>query len=429
MPASSTSRYSLKRFFLFRRRLDGPLFALAAATFLLPTDTSAVLFGVFLVIGIYLLIVRPRKSMRRLDRAYVLAALIFASGCLATNLLNGSLPEDMRWSSYPLYYLFVVPLAAGTVLVRDPLRMFVLGTRAGLAVVFLWAVADVSLAIWGGIDIRAGALRFGLGSNAANAAFAIAFLAVVSRLDVKSPPAMLGSRRLFFYLAFITVLASQTRAVLPVFALGMMIDLFALARNGLSGGWPPTRRNATAWMALLAICAGSFWVLYPVVSQRVQTTLNEISVTMDGSQSSSTSGIATRFVQWQAALRLIAEKPVLGRGGHGISDAIAGQSAEHNRDDLKRYTFVHNFLLDEALQRGLVGLTLTLGFFGFSLHRIYSRGGPDLKENVVLIVGLTLCFGLLHYLLVIDRHVLLYALYFLLLTSANRGWRAPRDAH
>jgi hypothetical protein len=48
-----------------------------------------------------------------------------------------------------------------------------------------------------------------------------------------------------------------------------------------------------------------------------------------------------------------------------------------------------------------------------------------MKENVILLLTLTFSFGMLHYLLVIDRHVALYALYFLLLTTANRGWRPP----
>jgi len=48
-----------------------------------------------------------------------------------------------------------------------------------------------------------------------------------------------------------------------------------------------------------------------------------------------------------------------------------------------------------------------------------------MKENVFLLLTLIFSFGMLHYLLVIDRHVALYALYFLLLTTANRGWRPP----
>lgn len=425
MQFPSSPRLTQKRILIFRRKLDGVVFGLGAATFMIASNVSAAVFGIFLVMGIYLLVFRWKKSLRHLDKTYVLAALLFSAGCLATNLLNGSLPEDMRWSSYPLYQLLVIPVAVGLVLVRDPLRQFVLGTRIGLVIVFLWAISGLALALWGGADVRAGALRFGMGSNAANAAFAIAFLAVFSRLDVKSPPALLSSRRIFFYLAFITVLASQTRAVLPVFMVGLAMDLFSLVRHSRTGWLAATRQNALMSIALLVVGLGSLWVLYPIVSQRVHTTFVEITTTLENPESSTASGISTRLVQWKAAFGLISEHPVLGRGGYGISDAIAEHSAAGNEGDLKRYSFVHNFILDELVQRGIAGLTLTLGFFGYCFYRIYSRGDASMKENVVLVLALTLSFGMLHYLLVIDRHVVLYALYFLLLITANHGWRPP----
>lgn len=411
----SSFKITSKRIFLFRRKLDGVIFGLGAFMLMLPTETSAIIFGIFVVMGLYLLALRPAKSLRHLDKKYALATLIFATACLAINLLNGSLPEDLRWSSYPLYYLMIVPLAVGAVLVRDPLRQFVLGARAGLVVITLWGLATV--AAEGG--------RFGLGSNAANAAFALAFLAVFSRLDVKSPPALLANRRVFFYLALIAILASQTRAVLPVFLVGMAVDLFSLVRSLMAGRRPTFKQNAVTWIALLSICAGSLWVLYPIVSQRIHATTNEIATSIEHPETGNASGLSTRLVQWRAALGLIAENPLLGRGGYGISEAVANHAAATNQEHLLQYTFVHNFILDEAIQRGLAGLAITLCFFGFCFFRIYTRGDASMKENVFLLLTLTFSFGMLHYLLVIDRHVVLYALYFLLLTTANHGWRPP----
>ncbi|WP_417432875.1 O-antigen ligase family protein [Hoeflea sp.] len=411
LPSKSAS----KRIFLFRRKLDGWLFALGAFMFMLPTETSAVVFGIFVVMGIYLLLFRPAKSLRHLDRKYVLATLAFSASCLAINLANGSLPEDMRWSSYPLYYLLIIPLAVGAVLVRDPLRQFVLGTRAGLVVMAIWGLT---------VTVMDGG-RFGFGSNAANASFAIAFLAVVSRLQVKSPPWLLANRRLFFYVALIPILISQTRSVLPVFIVGLVWDLFSLARADMKS-WKLADRQARAvWVAVLALAAGSIWLVSPILTQRIEATIKEVNVTLEFSEFTGSSGISTRLVQWQAALNLIPEHPLLGRGGHGISAEIAKRSPSYNQENLEKYSFVHNFILDEILQRGFVGLTLTLAYFGFCFYRIYARGSPSMQENVVLMLALTLSFGMLHYLLVIDRHVALYALYFLLLTTANHGWRPP----
>ena len=415
----SSIKISTKRILLFRRKLDGVIFGLGAFMFLLPTETSAIIFGVFGVMGLYLLAFRPIKSLRHLDMKYVLATLIFAAACLAINLLNGSLPEDLRWSSYPLYYLLIVPVAVGAVLVRDPLRQFVLGTRAGMVALAVWALAEVA----------AGGARFGFGSNAANAAFAIAFLAVVSRLDVLSAPRFLANRRIFFYIALIPILISQTRAVLPVFAVGLALDLFILTRTSMSSWKTAGRQNAFIWIIALALGAGSIWFISPILSQRVQTTVKEISVVLEHSEPTGAYGMSARIIQWQAALNLIKENPLLGRGGYGISAAIVEHNPPQYQKYIESFTFVHNFILDETIQRGLLGLMLTLGFFGFCFYRIYRRGDSSMKENVLLVLTLTFSFGMLHYLLVIDRHVALYALYFVLLTTANHGWRPPYRRH
>jgi O-antigen ligase len=409
------SKLTTKRILLFRRKLDGVVFSLGAFMFMLPTNLSAIIFGVFLVMGLYLLVFRPVKSLRHLDTKFVLATLGFSTACLAINLLNGSLPEDMRWSSYPLYYLLVIPLAVGAVLVRDPLRQFVLGTRAGLVALALWGLA---------VTVMEGG-RFGFGANAANASFVIAFLAVVSRLEVKSAPQLLANRRIFFYIAMIPILISQTRSALPVFIVGLVWDLFCLARTDIRNWKPAGRRAGIVWVSLLALGVGSIWLVYPIFSQRIEATIKEVRLTLEFSEFTGASGISTRLVQWQAALDLIPENPFFGRGGYGISAEIARHSPSYNQENLGKYTFVHNFILDEILQRGLIGLALMLGFFGFCFYRIYALGGPATKENVILMLVLTLSFGMLHYLLVKDRHVALYALYFLLLITANHGWRPP----
>ncbi len=66
-----------------------------------------------------------------------------------------------------------------------------------------------------------------------------------------------------------------------------------------------------------------------------------------------------------------------------------------------------------------------MGFFVFCFGRIYRRGDASMRESVFLIIVLSISFGMLHYLLVIDRHVALFAMYFMLLMTANHGWRQP----
>lgn len=406
---------SMTRFFLARRRWDSVIFMLGAFLILLPTDFSAVIFAVFLVVGLYLLAFRTRKAVAHLDTTYVIAAAIFGLSSFAINILNGSLIEDIRWASYPLYYLFVVPIAVGVVLIRDPLRQFVIGVRASLVVVGLWAL----------VDLATGGGRFGMGSNAANAAFAIAFLAVVSRLQIKDAPRLLSDRLVFFYLGLIPILASQTRAVLPVFLIGLLLDLFNLLRQGPSAWRLGGRYTALIWITLLAFVVASGWTSIPRYADRLQVATQEFTDFFNDVDSSTAPGVIIRFTQWKAALELIAEKPLLGRGGAGLREAIIEHSPPHFHEEFRKFTFVHNFILDETLQRGVFGLVLSLGFFGFCFGRIYRRGDASMRESVFLIIVLSISFGMLHYLLVIDRHVALFALYFMLLMTANHGWRQP----
>jgi len=405
----------LSRSYFPRRRWDAALFILGAFLFLLPTDLSVVIFGFFWVVGVYLLLFRTRKSFGHLDEKYVLAAALFGFSGLAINIVNGSVIEDVRGASYPLYYLFFLPIAVGVVLVRDPLRHFVIGVRAGLVFVGVWALADLAT----------GGFRFGMGSNAANAAFAIAFLAVVSRLQIKDAPKLFADRRVFFYLGLVPVLASQTRAVLPVFVIGIGLDLFNLVRRRSITWRFASRYTAVVWVTLLTFALASGWTILPQYIDRIQYTANEFADFFNAVDSPSSPGIILRVTQWEAALELIGENPLLGRGGAELGEAIIGHSPPQFHEQFANFTFVHNFLLDETLQRGLVGLALALGFFGFSFSRIYRRGDAAMKENVALLLVLSISFGMLHYLLVIDRHVALYAIYFALLTTANHGWSPP----
>jgi O-antigen ligase len=409
------STFTVKKILFMRRRLDGLVFFLAAFLLPLPTEASAILLAVFLCMGVFLLVFRPRRALSHLDKKFLLATLMFSVSSVAINLANGSLPEDFRWSSYPLYYLFVIPIIIGAVLVRDPLRQFVLGTRAALLV----------LAVWGLAEVAAGSLRPGFGANPANAAFSITFLAVVSRLNVSSAPMLLSNRHVFFYLGLIAVLITQTRALLPVFAAGLAIDIFGLLRNKVSGRMPGNRLSIGVAAVALASCLAITSVIYPIYADRIGSTFGEIRHAVQNSDSAATNGLSIRFAQWRAAVSLIADNPLLGRGGAGISEEIVRHKPEGFSGDLTRFTFVHNFILDETIQRGLAGLAILVGYFGFCLFRIYRYGDASMKESVLLIIVLTFSFGLLHYLLVKDRHVILYALYFLLLTTANHGWRAP----
>lgn len=406
-PPSRPRRTPLKRFFLWRRAIDPILLMLAAMTLLLPANLAVWLFGIFMGIGVYLIFGRHR-SVRRIDLRYAAACAILAVGSLAISLANGGLPEDFRWATYPAYYLAVVPLSVGVVLVRDPIRQLVIGARAGLVLVTAWSFYALAI----------GEYRYGFGSNPANTAFAIAFVAIVSRIRIENAPRWLGSRIFFFYLAFIPVLVTGTRAAVVVFAAAAVLDVLAMARRQhwhVDVGSP--RFIAPLVAGLLAISAIG-WMVAPTVSMRVAATVDEVENVMSDS-SETAGGLAIRMTLWRNAVAVISENPVLGVGGSRVVTELQGRIPREHQTTFEGLAFSHNVILDEGMQRGLLGVILLVGFYAYTLARIARHASADIRQNLGLIMLLILSFGMLHHLLLIDRHVAMIAVYFILLITDN----------
>lgn len=413
---SRPRRTPLKRFFLWRRAIDPILLMLAAMTLLLPANLAIWLFGIFMGIGIYLICGRHR-SMRRIDMRYAAAAGILAVGSLAVSLANGGLPDDFRWATYPVYYFAVVPLSVGVVLVRDPVRQLVIGARAGLVLVTAWSLYAVA----------AGEFRYGFGSNPANAAFAIAFIAVVSRLKVSEPPRWLGSNTFFFYLALIPVLVTGTRATVLVFAVAALMDLLSLARRRHVELDYRSHRFVASLVAGLVLVSAVGWMVAPTVTLRVSATVDEVG-NLITDPTAAVGGLSLRLALWRNAIDVIAENPILGVGGSRVVTELLGRIPAERLSSFEGLSFSHNVILDEGMQRGLVGIALLVGFYVYAIVRIARHASADIRQNLALAMLLILSFGMLHHLLLVDRHVAMIAVYFVLLITRNH-MREFRDRY
>jgi len=394
-----------------RRHIDPVLLSLATAGILLPFNIGTIIFALFFGVGLYLIVLRPR-SARPIDPVYAIATVVFAVGSISISIANGSLASDGRWASYPVYYLATLPLAAGVCLIRDPLRQIVIGARIGIAILAVWSVAALLL----------GHSRYGFTFNMANSAFVISFIAVISRIEVKTPPRFLNNHVAWFYLALFPILTTGTRAVLPVFLAATIIDVLGLVKNKTgyrAVNWR-NQRKAIAALAVVILVAGG--LLAPNIQQRVVSTFNEIK-NIQAAPDPKNGGMSIRLAQWRAARAVISDNFWLGIGGTATREAIIEKSPPDYRAELSRYSFAHNAVLDEWMQRGIFGVVLTSGFFIFCFGYIYRKGTATMRNSVILLVVLTVTFGLLHYLLLVDRHVALFALYFLFMTTAIRNGR------
>jgi O-antigen ligase len=405
-------RQILQRYMLWRRTIDGPLLIVALAVFFVMDEITAVVLGAFTVVGTYLLLFR-RKSRRRVDRPYAVATLILAAGAVAIGFLNGSLPGDWRYATYPLYHLALLPLGAALTVIGRPMRPIALGARLGIVVISVWALAAMA------VDPS----RHGFGSNPANTAFAICLFAILSRLKTADLPHLLGNRRVFFYLAIIPVLATGVRSVLPLFVAGALIDIWNLTRRGSDARPPAGRQVVTGAIASLVVILVAGWIAAPTVFARVDAMVVEMNTV--SAPVGAENGLAVRLSQWATAGQVIADRPVLGHGGAGAIAAQAERLPEEKRRLFITYPFSHNAVLDEWMQRGILGVILTFGFLGFALFRIHSKGDGFFRENAVLMGVLMISFGMLHYLLLIDSNVALIAVSFSIMTIPIRGSPRP----
>lgn len=401
---SAQIHHGIKRFFLMRRRWDPLLLGLAAATAAFHTPIDVVILAVFWGIGAYLIVFR-HGSIRRLDPVYCYVALAFAASAMVLSAVNGGLFDDFRWASYPAYYLAAMPIAVGTVLIRDPVRCFVLGARIGIT---LACLASIVLYLFD-------AGRIGFGSNAANAAFSLAFLGVVTRFGTRDAPRWLPDSSSWFYLSIIPVLLTGTRIVLPVYLLALVFDGWILLRSQRDRSHPNRRVVFAAAILALGVSYGAS----DLIEARIDSTIQEFQA-LDENPLSASGGLSIRIVLWKAALDIISEHPFTGIGGANVQEAMLSRIPEAWQPKFANYTFSHNFMLDEVMQRGFPGLFCLLAFFGFVFFYLARGEGREMITNLVILYTLLLVFGSMHYLLLVDRHVGLIAVWFSLLVTGKR---------
>ncbi len=400
-------------FFLWRRPIDA--WALTTAIALLPffREISAVIIGIFCGVGIYLIAVRHR-SARRVDPLYVKAAAVLAAVALAIGLLHGNLVAEMRWISYPLYFLAASVLFAGWVLVRNPLRQVVLGTR--IAIILGLCVAAYEFAFV--------AQRIGFGTNPANTAFTLALLGIVSRIDAGAAPRWLPNGTGYFYLAAIPALLTGTRAVMIGYAVIVAIDgiAFLLGRNGLreAGRGPVVAASA------LAILAGGVFFAGEPIAKRTGETVEDIEALVTQGRLATVS-MNHRQMLWTGAAGVIGGHWLIGMGGEASMAAI--KAGAQRPAELEPYTHVHNAVLDELRVRGVIGLVAYAGFFAVVFWQIFRCAPPGLKRNAAYLLVLFAAYGAMHGLLVSDGNVSAIAIVLVAMTDYLRKTAAIPGGH
>lgn len=372
----------LSRLFLARRHFDAALLSLGFALLPLMNAGGKAVFGLFIIGGLFLAVVRHgvSRALPRLFSGWLLAYVVWTVGL---SVLRGEPLDGNRTLSYALIEFGFLFLPLGICLVPRPMDEMVHGARLGVVAISLLA----PLQYFGYGE------RVGLGGNEAIFGFLAACAGIVSRMPAERVPSWLSSGRAIFYLSFLPVLLSQTRAAWTVYAVALLLDLLSLWKAGRPKG-------RSAWAVLIGGGAVALVALVPLsgmIQSRYEAGIVEYQRFQDTGAASGS--VDVRIAMWQGAVVLIARHPIVGVGGMSRVDAVSEATPDPAKNGalIRTYKHLHNFALDEALTSGLVGLGLLLGVFASFLVTVrrWTRS-QEVRQAALLLPILVASFGSFH---------------------------------
>ncbi|MCL7999391.1 O-antigen ligase family protein [Brucella sp. 21LCYQ03] len=370
----------LKKSFLVRRKIDSLALAAASAAMPIRLGLGPILLFVFSCLGIYLVAGR-HNTTRLFAKKFYVFILLYAAWSLGLILYRGEPFSDNRQIGYTLLIAVFAFAGAGMVLIRDPLRSYVLGARAGIILTVLVVIYLVFTE--GG--------RIGVGGNQAVFAFVAGVAAISAAIPVSKAPRYLPNGPHWLVLGFAAVLTSETRAVivvLPIFA-AIEIVLFLRKYN--------LKQQGAIYVALAAGLAALI-IVGPVgdaISKRFAGMV-EYYDTGDSSKWEDKISADIREVMWQSAAVIIKQHPITGVGSYGKMDMVRQQAGEQ-APMLVGFRHVHNTVLDELLNDGIVGLFFMFAaFIAIFIYLWRTADSWAMRRALVYFAFVCASYGMLH---------------------------------
>lgn len=370
----------MKKSFLFRRRVDPWGLGIASAMMPIRIGLGPILLFVFSCIGIYLACGRHAVA-RLFCKKFYIFILLYAAWSLGLILYRGEPFDGNRQIGYSLLIAVFAFAGSGMALIRDPLRVYVLGARVGIVIATICALY-LALTIGG---------RIGVGGNQAVFAFVVGVAAISAAIPLLKAPRYLPDGPHWLILGLAAVLMSETRAVIVVLPIFAAVEIVCFLRRF------SFRQQGTIYAALVVALAALIAVgpVGHILSKRFYGMI-EYYDTGDSSQWKDKRSADIREAMWRGAVKIIAQHPLVGVGSYSKMEqvrTVAGEQASM----LKGFRHVHNTILDELLNNGVVGLALmAVAFLSIFVHlwRIAdSRGTRRALLYFTVICG---SYGMLH---------------------------------
>lgn len=369
-----------KKSFLLRRRVDSWVIGAASAAMPIRIGLGPLILFIFSCIGIYLACGR-HATTRMFAKKFYLFIILYAVWSLGLILLRGEPFQDNRQIGYTLLITIFAFAGSGMVLVRDPLRAYVLGARVGTLLAVIIAVY---------LSVTNGG-RIGVGGNQAVFAFVAAVAAISAAIPLRKAPRYLPNGPHWLVLGFTAVLTSETRAVIVVLPIFAAVEILIFLRRF------SIRQQGAAYAVLFAAIA-ALVVVGPVgdiISKRFSGMV-EYYDTGRASNWEDKVSADIREAMWKSASSVIVAHPLTGVGSYSKMDYVRAEAGD-KAAMLDGFRHVHNTVLDELLNDGIVGLIFMAGAF-ISIFVYLWRTADSWAMRRALLYFAVVCgsYGMLH---------------------------------
>lgn len=369
-----------KKSFLMRRRVDSWVIGAASAAMPVRIGLGPLILFIFSCIGIYLACGR-HATTRMFAKKFYLFIILYAVWSLGLILFRGEPFQDNRQIGYTLLITIFAFAGSGMVLVRDPLRAYVLGSRVGT---LLAVIVALYLAVTNGG-------RIGVGGNQAVFAFVAAVAAISAAIPLRKAPRYLPNGPHWLVLGFTAVLTSETRAVIVVLPIFAAVEILIFLRRF------SIRQQGAAYAVLFAAIA-ALVVVGPVgdiISKRFSGMV-EYYDTGRASNWEDKVSADIREAMWKSASSVIVAHPLTGVGSYSKMDYVRAEAGD-KAAMLDGFRHVHNTVLDELLNDGIVGLIFMAGAF-ISIFVYLWRTADSWAMRRALVYFAVVCgsYGMLH---------------------------------
>lgn len=356
------------------------MLGIASAAMPIRIGFGPLILFVFSCIGIYLACGR-HATTRMFAKKFYLFIVLYAVWSLGLILFRGEPFHDNRQIGYTLLIAIFAFAGSGMVLVRDPLRAYVLGARVGT---LLAVVIALYLAVTNGG-------RIGVGGNQAVFAFVAAVAAISAAVPLRNASRYLPNGPHWLVLGFTAVLTSETRAVIVVLPIFAAIEILIFLRRF------SIRQQGAAYAILFAAIA-ALVVVGPVGDIISKRFAGMVEYYDSGNSSNWDDKVSAdiREVMWTSASHVIKTHPFTGVGSYSKMDFVKTEAGD-KAPMLEGFRHVHNTILDELLNDGIIGLIfMACAFISIFVYLWRTADSWAMRRALIYFAVVCGSYGMLH---------------------------------